>query len=108
MRKTTTRMAPACVLLGFALVGAAPAAAEPFRFNDHHGAAEFGVGGWTQNAHDRPFASGSIAVAKTDVTVTRPERPDFDRRFLLLRPDADCLFAPATPVASRRWRVGCK
>ena len=108
MRTLITRTAPAWMLFGFALIGAAPALGEPFRFNDHHGVAEFGVGGWTQNAHERPFASGAIAVAKTDVTVTHPERPDFDRRFLLLRPDADCLFAPATPAASRRWRVGCK
>lgn len=113
MRKITTGVLPACVrlgvgLIGFAILGGATASAEPFRFNDHHGPVEFGGGGWMQNSHDRPFASGAIAVARTDVTVTRPERPDFDRRFLLFAPDADCLFTPAMPGAGRRWWAGCK
>src|SRR6202012_1064734 len=97
MRTLTTHVVSACVYLGVGLVGAATASAEPFRFNDRHREAEFGVGGWVQNSHERPFASGAIAVAKTDVTVTRPGRPDFDRRSFLFAPDADCLFAPAAP-----------
>jgi hypothetical protein len=109
MRKITTGVGLVALgLIGFGIVGLATASAEPFRFNDHHGVAEFGSGGWMQNSHDRPFASGAIAVAKTDVTVTRPERPDFDRRFLLFAPDADCLFTPAMPTAGRRSRAGCK
>lgn len=113
MRKITTGVLTARVCLGvgliaFGILGVAAASAEPFRFNDHHDMAEFGGGGWTQNSHERPFASGATAIATTDITVTRPERPDFDRRLLLFAPDADCLFTPAAPIAGRQRRAGCK
>jgi polyisoprenoid-binding protein YceI len=107
MRKITTG-----VILAFACLGAMSASAENFRLDDAHAAAEFGIGGWTQTFQSRPFASGAIALVKTEVTVTRSDRGldagDFDRRLHRFDADADCLFAPAMAIAGHPRRAGCK
>jgi hypothetical protein len=105
MRKITIR-----VSLAFACLGAMSASAETLRLNDTHGAAEFGIGGWTRTFQSRPLTSGAIALVKTEISVTRPDRgfdaEDFDRR--LRRFDADCLLASAMASGGRPRRADCK
>jgi hypothetical protein len=98
------------VVLAFASLGAANTSAENLRFNDIHPPAEFGIGGWTQSFQSRPFASGAMALVRTEPTVARSNRgfdaTDFERRLRRFDADADCLPAAAMAIASPR--SGCK
>jgi hypothetical protein len=102
--------------LAFACLGATSASATSLRINDGHAAADFGVGGWTQNFGAKPFASGAVSVvsnAANDAVDfhSDPVRLDLTssgHRALWLRADADCVFASSTTSAGSRWRPACK
>jgi len=103
----------AVVSLAIACLSGLNASAEGLRVNDGRAAANFGVGGWTQNSVSRPQSSGAITLT-TSVTAAPPTGSagrgvsESSRRLYGLGDDSGCLFAPAAPFAGRPWRPGCK
>jgi hypothetical protein len=102
--------------LAFACLGATWASAASLRINDGHFAADFGVGGWTQNFGAKPFASGAVSVVSNAANavvdfhsdITRHDPTNLRHRALWLRADADCVFVSSTTSAGNRWRPACK
>ncbi len=102
--------------LAVACLAATWASAAGIRVNDGHSAADFGVGGWTQNFAAKPFASGAVSVVSGAADETFDPALDFAGRGLAssrgwpawLRADADCVFVSSTTAAGHPWRPSCK
>ncbi len=102
--------------LAFACLAATWASAASIRIDDGHSAADFGVGGWTQNFTARPFASGAVSVVSGAADEKLDAASDFAGRDLAssrrwpawLRADADCVFVSSPTAAGHLWRPACK
>ncbi len=102
--------------LAFACLGATWTSAATVHINDGHGAADFGVGGWTQNFGAKPFASGAVSIVPNVTNAVVDFHSDVNRHDLAssphwplwLRADADCVFVSSPTSAGNRWRPGCK
>jgi hypothetical protein len=102
--------------LAFACLGATWASATSLHINDGRSAADFGVGGWTQNFSANGFASGAVSIVSRGPdqavdfhsNVTRRDLTSLRQPPLRLRADADCVFVSSTTSAGHRWRPACK